>query len=333
VLAIALLVLLPAGANRGALAEIVVAGPADAVVVELGRFGSTHIEGPWLEGERTTLRIPLPASGELGIEPSVSIVPDGAGSASFRGWIEGGGLSEDLPRALLARSLPPLPRPDNTGAGAVELLVLAGAFLLAAALRRRTWVVVVIGIVAVGGVICAGIVFGPRPRCGTFPAPTRVFEGQARAGGRWLQVDVGLGALIVSPSTGFELTCAPEGILLRWIAFADPGRSWAVASFPRNVGARLACRREFVHEAPTRAENRWGELRDVWVRSPGGAWSWHGTWPAGEALGPEVPSDGAPIGWLASGLPQGVSVLLAEGGSPGAGLPGARVYLRLVGLE
>jgi hypothetical protein len=334
--------LLVRGESRCALAEVVLEGPCAAVELDLGRAGSTRVEGPLAAGERRTRLVPLPVFGEAPrLVPDVRVLPlasgEDAGAARFAGWHEDGGLSAALPHGLRARALPPVAAPQ-TRARPAEVLLLAGAFLLAVLRpRRAAWVLAVSLAAAPALYALAGA--GRAPRSGTASA-VRVFEGDA-ASGRWLQVDAAAGGLAVSPRgldtahPGFELECEPARRPLRWSVPLDAAAPWAVTDAEGRRTTRLVRRGELLTtRGLTRAANAWGDLEQVWLRDAEGGWASLGAWREGAPL-PERAPGVAPPGWLASGLPQGVEVLLARlapGAFAGEGpAPPGEVFLRQVG--
>ena len=73
--------------------------------------------------------------------------------------------------------------------------------------------------------------------------------------------------------------------------------------------------------------NAWGPMEASWVRLGAGSWRHMGPWAEGAVWPPGAGSDGAPPGWLASGLPQGP--VLWIGRRESAGLP---EWVRVVGF-
>ncbi|MDA1264913.1 MAG: hypothetical protein O2816_07540 [Planctomycetota bacterium] len=304
---IALLALLPLllsqdPTSRLHRAEVRLVGPLETFVWEReggGRSGTElHLE--LRAGEEQRLWMPIPYGLTLA-QPEVSGVPGlPSESASVLAVDDRDGELGELPVELRGRSLPPVAAQAPRLHLATLLTLVAGALVIAAT-RRRPPVACGLGVVvaAVAGWTQAA---HPPPRPGTI----RVLEGFES---RWVLVEGAQGELPIDLARDLVLrsdkSSQPIRFLghgdqegVRWSARADDAPLWRLA--PLDVGARRV----------SAALNLWGAFEDVWSREVGGAWSGHGTWELGQALGEG--GAGAPPGWLAAGLPQGRAVLIGR---------------------
>ena len=284
-------------------------GPLSRTTLRLEPGGETVLAVALLEGERRTVRVPLPALHPPALLPEAArprpqVEVEGGGSARFLGWDEApeSDFWRGVPRGVRARKPPPLPSSDPR-AGPALLLSAAAAFVLLV-LRRRSAVTVL----AATGLGAGAALLLPLAGGGE---PTAALLDADAGGARGVLVGVAAdrielvpqpegepaGRLEVSPS-GARLSIRVEGDPARWV-FAAPG-----AGLARFVTVPLTLSRE---------SNDGPSLDPVWLREPDGSWSARGRWERGAPLPPVDPAagDAAPPGWLA-GLPPGVSVLVAR---------------------
>jgi hypothetical protein len=312
-------------------------GPLEAVVLSEGGR-PTRVDAALGPGERRTVEVPLtlwspaPSGAEVAPRITLELRPEGAAGEARVGAVSDPRpdlWSAGLPATLTLRSRAPLepasPRPDP-----VRLVLLAAAWAAVLGARRRR----LLGLAA-GALGAAAILAVPAPP--VLEGELVVLEGDARAG-RWVAVRGALDRIEVEPRL-VERGVVPwvdvlgAGAPTRWRVELDPGR--APAWWLEGAGRRLY----LLSELPggprlERGRNDGPELAEVWVREPSGGWTGHGRWPAGQPLPPERPGD-PPPGWLATGLPQGIGVLLArlDAGEAGVLSPRARAgWLRLTGF-
>ncbi len=308
------------GENRWWLADVELTGPFERVVLDCGEEGSTVFHGPYLKGERTTERVPLPVVSPLGVTslgsvpaPAIEVVEYESfdGGAAFHGWsaAQPAGDWEAVPPGLRARPRPPVEvlRPRAPWSA---LLLVCGAFALGFGLRRRPW--------AVAAVACAGAiatVWLVRPLAEG--VETVVLEGDVDAA-HWVIVSAGAGRLPVDdPASVVRVESEPDGAPL---LFERDGADWSVRLAG---GALYAIRR--TPGLPDLGTARWtGAFDAVWTRDAAGSWAHRGPWVGGNPLPGQVEGDDPP-GWLRAGLPPGRTVLV--GRTP------AGTWTRVTGVE
>ncbi|TDJ67865.1 MAG: hypothetical protein E2O39_14040 [Planctomycetota bacterium] len=316
-------------------ARLDLAGPLETVELEAGR-GVTRLVLDLRAGESVRIVVPVSERSPLDlVEPRVRRVVPGAGRAAFAGWVTAPQEWEELPAGLRARVRPPV-GPRAAVVGWRTLALLGGVALLVAGARRRPVAALALGLAGAALVFLFPGTEGPGA-----PAPIRVLEGEAETG-RWLAVEAAYAQLAVEPEAVMRVETLPRDAVLDWtVRVVAADRTWS-ASAP---GAAIV---SFTALGPgeralTPARNGLGDLAEAWVRGAGGVWSARGPWPAGLALPPpesRAPGESQapdPPGWLASGLPQGVGVLVGRL-APGALAAGRTAadgptWLRLVGFD
>jgi hypothetical protein len=296
-----------AGENRLAWVDVELVGACAEVRFDCGAAGETVLRGPFLAGESRILVVPVPVASPLGIRelgavalPEVEVLPPGA-PARLRviGWSSSqpAARHEALPVALQNPPCPPrLDLPSRAGLPELLLVFSFGLWSTSVRTRRRAlfWV---------GPLVAAGAFALARGR-GAEEGASQVLAFDARAGTARL-VTCGPGRLPLLEWLEVE----PEGAFLRFECRANG------EAFVATPGVR--CRSAEVVALPDLlgSTNRFGEdLRATWTRSATGSFQGHGPWPRGTVLSAGAPSP-APPGWLASGLPQGLPVLLAHSAS------------------
>ncbi len=214
----------------------------------------------------------------------------------------------------------------------VALICLAAAALAVFAARKRAWVALGLGLL--GAALVAG---AQLRREGPAAESTRVLEGDAESG-RWMVVEGAWEELALDPNSDRAIECEPERLPLTYRGeFTASGVGWRV----HLRGGRL-WRRAGLEPGSRRLDpmaNLWGTMSETWTRGSDGSWSVRGVWPLGAPL-PDPKAGGAgPPGWLAAGLSQGRSVLVARlaedswaGESVGDRIP-SETWLRLVGFD
>jgi hypothetical protein len=294
-------------------ARLAVEGPLDGARLDCGAGGEMWLEGRLLPGERAVIEVPAPtAPTGMAVEPRVAD-PALSDRVAFDGWVEDPSAARlvAVPMGLRLRPRPALP---EWRAGSVPrslLLVLAGSFLLTLVLRARR--LLALANACVWSAV-AVLLLARTPLEG--PAGIRVLEGEAGSS-LWLAVD--------ASREGFEL-----GGERPWLVDAEPARARLSVRVPLihppglpGAGARILLRGGTLlrivgldarNRDWKRANNHWGELEEVWLRSAGGDWTFHGSWPAGAPLPAPLPDSGEhrPPSWLDPALPQGRSILLGR---------------------
>ncbi|TAJ07618.1 MAG: hypothetical protein EPO68_16240, partial [Planctomycetota bacterium] len=282
----ALLVASSALAQRVALANVDVRGPCSGLTAQLELAGTGPTAIPLDVPDGSTQRVLLPlllppdlVADDLATLRAPSLAPDG-GRASFAGWNQPSTLARwaDVPSGLRAR---PRTAPPELRAApslvACALLVAAGCAVLA---LKRAAARVAIGVCAV----LAGWAIAPQG------------DGRLATTVVW-EFDAGVSRGLAWSNARDRISIPSEGLVH---ALADPpalpigaridGSTWTW----RAEGARLWIARE--------ADPAWltrGELFYAWTRRAGGEWVALG--------GPDSPE---PPGWLVTGLPMGVDVVL-----------------------
>ncbi len=286
------------------------AGPLDELVLREPGGSSTTVSTGLGPGARVTIDVPLSATPvELARRATIETRPPGgrceleviAETDWDARWLA-------LPAGLRARTRPAV-ESDVRVPTIVEASVLGATLLAVLALRRRAIAALLAGLAG-----AALVTVLPPPEPGAPPAAISL-EGDA-ASGRWLLVEARVDELELSPPGPLRLEVEPAGAALAFrveLRASEPDR-WLV----RAAGSRLAR----VDDLPTPGErfspesNGLLDLSACWVRSSDGSWTEHGPWSRGEPLPPAI-GQAAPPGWLASGLPPGLRVMV------GRAVPGA----------
>lgn len=293
-----------AQSNRAWPAEIEITGPASSIVLSMGDAGRTIVDGELARGETRRLEVPLPAtSASMRFTPTIEFDARGSTDARVRflDWIERPSEIEALPPALRARSRPPVDR-GRVRPSIAALCVCTAALVLGASLRRRPLVVAALAIGCAAGVYAL-----PPDRDVDTIARATVYEFASGAP-RALRVEASFARLeLPAGASALAVEVLPVGTPVEWrVSLADGRRE---ASSPQGRFYRLDLA-DAAERRITREENGWGPLAEVWTRFDG-EWAARGAWSPGSPL-PAAASRGAPPGWLAAGLPQGVDVLLAR---------------------
>ncbi len=310
-------------------ATVRLTGPLDSVSFSVGEEVLTRLTGSLAKGEERELLLPFPASA-ANRTPEVKVV--GSGTATFGEWRASG---DELPNRLSRRTRPPV----STGearAPTPALLLLIASGILALSLRRRP-------LSALGvAVLIGGLAGGLSAREGAASGGgVRVLEGNSGSEA-WLTVHTALGRLDCGASLPARIEISPPGRSATWAVrlaangtprYALEGRGLALTSLRANESGGGSLDRE---------NNFLVGLSETWTRGSAGAWRAHGAWPVGGSLPPVLAEiEGSPPGWLASGLPQGVPILLGRVADPtriDPGEPGelsgraTEAWLRLTGF-
>ena len=296
--------------------EIQLEGPTQGLELGPEAFPS-RIDVELAAGERRRVRVPFVqplAQESLAAPRLLSATPSPAALDGVRAP----GSYEDLPLALRLRSLPPvesrLPRPLP-----IHVAWLGAALLLVLALRRRPVAAALAG--AGAALVLLVLPASPDGRGGATNL-VRVLEGDGDSG-RWLEVRGALDRLeLGADERGWlEHRPADRAAQLRTTAERGALRTEVVAA-----GATIHLRHERVAPVrPTREGSGGYRFRRVWVREPGAGWEARGVWSGDLPLPSPRSSGGDPPGWLAAGLPQGVTILVGELEAP----EGERSWLRL----
>lgn len=300
VLFAALATLVPLRAqNRVAFAEIEIEGPFQRAVVLAGNAGSTLVEGPIGVGETRRVLVPIAVDADMGRrEPTIAAA---SARARFLGWTERDERLAHLPAALRARPAP-LSEPARVRASVAVLLVLAAGAIVGLWLAN-SWRAAL----ACATVASIPAFFLARSAFDRDIHAVEVLDGIAGSS-TWQRTRAAWDEIVL-PSRGASFDLATESShAIRFEApldLARPARARArsaqlIATWPESWPA----------DALSRASNDLGPLSAVWVREEGN-WTFRGPWGVGAALGPPVPG-GPPPGWLVSGLPQGVELLVGE---------------------
>ncbi len=333
---LALVIGLVAAANgeRAHLAQVELVGPLSSArfepvatdgTVGAGQLGSTRVEGGLRVGERRRLVLPLPTRRPL----EVSV--EGEGSARFEAWLA---EPDEEPLAglsagLRARPLPPVEDPSRGGlAQPTWALLAAGAALVLSLRRRPAWALAL-------AVALAGTGYALERRLAPAPDPGLLLYDGDLSVGAWRRAEARAAQLSLTPpraGSAFSVVARPAQAPLSWVvsldgdwcAYAPGARVYALSSAA--PGAEKGAQGGLA-----RGANGLFDLAEVWWREAG-EWSARGPWLSGAPLSA---AEGAaqhaesPPGWLASGLPQGVPVLLARAAQDEGGRP---VWLRVTGL-
>lgn len=301
----------PDPADAGAaVVEVRLEGPLEAV--ELDRGGrTTRIVGELGPGERRTVSAPLSLWSPV---ERTDQIPEGLSIRVLPEESIGDAVIVDvapprpdlwscgLPTTLTMRSRPPLappvPRPDST-----RLLLVAAGAAVALALRKRPILALVCG-----SALAAALLVLPAAPLGS--GSVSVLEGDARTGD-WVHVRGAIGVIELAPGHLPWDDALRAGEPPHWRVVLTPGAP--VRWFLEGAGAWLYLI-ELLATPPrwTREGSDGLALTRAWIREPAGGWEDHGAWPRGAPLPEPVEQQASPPGWLAAGLPQGVSVLLGR---------------------
>jgi hypothetical protein len=284
-------------------------GPIDSVRLEaLGVF--SEVKPELAAGESRTVFVPFGGASVGSLEPSAAAaalrvtVEPAEGEAIVRAAdaVTPGKLGHGIGRRGRPPVAPSRPRPDLA-----RWLVLGGGACLLLGMRRRPRVA------AGTGAFTALLIF-VLPAAPLEGRSVRGIDGDA-ARDLWLEVNSAHERLEVRASreSWFETRGGTRAEWLvdragRWVLRAPGGE---VHSLRRSDSTPL----DPATGLPAFA------LRDVWARSADGNWSALLDWGPAEAFPPSPAPAGraaGPTGWLAAGLPQGVSVLVATPVGPGA---------------
>ncbi|MBL8860351.1 MAG: hypothetical protein JNL28_17710 [Planctomycetes bacterium] len=313
-----------AAQNRARFADVELVGPVRGVVLTIPGGGETRIEGELERGETRVVSVPVPAQASTNAPPLVSFdeplaLDETPGRARFLGWR--GGLSPlaDLSPGLRARARPALEE-TPLAISSAALVVLLTALVVTLALKRRPWLALVAGVVASAALY--PLVAKPAE---VGAARVTLIDGDT-AQDSWRRIDAARDEIVVPRDVHeFELWTEPADALVTWFAPLANENEWRA----RARGARLflASRCAGAGLTLARTGNGYAPLDSVWLREEG-EWRASSAWELDAPL-PQGRPAGAPPGWLASHLPQGVPILIArECGGP------ARTarWIRLSGL-
>ena len=316
------------GENRARIGEVEVVGPVRDVELSLGQGGDSRIEGELLDGERQRLRVPFAArgTGRPTVVPRIrwesADSSDANGTARFLGWSAEESLLDRLPPGILSRPRPPV-GPGEVALPLAALGLLPAAFLLALFTRERRATSILVSLA--GAALVLGFSSRGRDRAAAGATVLECDEGSDLA--LEIRASFATGSLDAAelPSTALEVD--PEGAQVVWIGSFQPGSPWRA----RSPGSALYFLRTY--EPGERRISSEGNLAlplaQSWVRREG-EWTARGAWPLGSPV-PDPRSGPPPPGWLSSGLPQGVSVLLGRV-EPGAGARG-EAWIRVTGFR
>lgn len=282
---------------------ITLRGPLESVVFETSPQHRTRVYVSMVAGEQRTMVVPFTVSAlSRAITPRLVSATPADGQASFVNWVESDEDWATLPPALRSRTRPPvLSRPREMSVVPFFILVATGVLVLG--IRRKPVASFVVGCIGAGAVLFSFTVIVRFP---VIIPVARVLDGDRD--GNWVEVNGGYGWL------DGEL----DGLLQVEVLPLDAPMEWSVGS---SAGFRLESLNRPVYSVsnldPGHREfrpdlNAWGSLAEVWTKDEGGRWRAHGGWELGADLPPEQPDGDLPPSWLATGLPQGRSVLVAR---------------------
>ncbi|MDZ4772308.1 MAG: hypothetical protein SGI72_04160 [Planctomycetota bacterium] len=313
--ACACLVRFAAAAGVSRMAEIELVGPLANVVIEARGGGETRIEGELQAGETRLVVVPIAFQELSSATPTIRFDDDPnplkpRGSARFVAWRASASPLSELSPGLRARARPAL------AATPIEISRAASLVLLAAAigvlyLRKKPAVALAVALVA--ALTTLPLVRAPVR---ALEATVTLVDGDVNET-RWRRIDAALDQLtLADPNPNFELACDPPDARLAWRTALD-------VQIPARVlahGARLFATRVVAVEEGvlTRESNHYAAFDEIWLREEG-EWRRGGPWNFGAPL-PRAGEPRDPPAWLASSLPQGISILVARV-SPGPGRP------------
>ena len=308
-------------------ASVHFSGPLNEVVFHIDGADVTHFVGALVAGEERELIIPFPELASRR-EPKARII--GSGQVEFRGWLESEALPT-LPGRLSHRTRPPVAA-AAARIPTVALLLLLGSTILALSLRRRPWGALTAS-VALG--LAAGVLTARDGAGGRMME--RLVEGDSREE-FWIQIETARGEIACGTSLPAKVEISPAGNPVRWTVRLGPDGE------PRYSIKASAATLSLVRKLPgtaalfDRQRNDFAELEECWIRAETGGFKAHGPWKLGLSLPAPQETGSSPPGWLASGLPQGVPVLLGRmaerpgffGRNTGSvASPAGRTWLRL----
>lgn len=298
--------------DQARLAEIELKGPLQNVVVHAAGGGRTRIEGDLAAGETRVLTVPIAQPDGTSSAPAITFDAEldparANGSARFVRWRERAGALSKLGPGVRARARPALAETVVAISSAAPL-VLLGAAIVVVSVRRRPWI-------ALGVALAAAAALFPLVKAPArdLEASVTLVDGDAQAA-VWRRVDAAFDTLAL-PAEDLDLALEtdPAGVAVEWHVPLDRTQPVRVRS-PRT---RLFALRgiEVGDGVLGRARNGYAAFDDAWLREDG-VWKHVGPWDLGAPL-PVLGTEGMPPAWLASGLPQGVPVLVARerGGS------------------
>ena len=295
------------GGERVRWARIEVDGPLASVRLDAMPAGMVELTGPLEQGEHRVIEVPVPVSvrntNAVGGEPRVEVV-GGTGLARFAAWSESGSTT------AVAGAVAWPAVPGSLGAVPLPvLMLLAAAFLVGLALRRRPAACALLALVSSG--LVALLMVSAKPSSPSL----RLLEMGASGNPAWHVIDAARNACQISVERPVELVVLPENIPLRVRMPMDSDTPASARLEAR--GATVYVRRLLAPgpRALTRGMNRWGRLDATWLRGADGAWTARGVWELGQPLpGPiDEPSDGGlPPGHLNPALPQGIEILIGR---------------------
>jgi hypothetical protein len=331
--------------SRVSLAEVDIEGPLSEVVLDLGTAGSTRIVGELVAGESRRILVPLaPRSDADRITPTIRIRPEPMGlapdleprgRARFLGWQNRASPLDALSIGLRERPRPAVAESSASLSRATPFALLAAAIVVLA-LRRRPVLALASSVVASAALVL--VVHRPDAEASTAVV---LVDGDVDSD-RWRRVDAAFARIEVPADVGaFELWVEPAGAPVFWRVPLD--WSWGGSSGGSSSGTGGTARAEvaspgarlfLVSTLPggaalfSRERNQDAALDRAWLREEG-TWTWRGPWPLSAALTAALPRAGpdtAPPSWLASGLPQGVAVLVGRVAGSG------NTWMRIAGL-
>lgn len=307
-------------------ARIRLTGPLQKVVFDGGEAGSTRVACDLRAGEELVREVPFPVRPGSALPTPVDVTE---GSCEVLGW-------SDTARTRVARRLwrrpraVPVERPVQLPL-ATLLLCLGGTTLIFALRKRASLALSTAAAFGVGGFFLA---LSESPRA---PGSILVLEGDLEAG-VWARVRSSRSfAERVDWQRIDRLEVRPVETPLAVDVDLKSREGEVSVLAPGALLHELSAATDLDAETLTSRANALGDFDLVWVRDAGGAWSARLPWKRGR----DLPSRGsrasslAPPGWLASGLPQGIPVIvgrLAGGGQSASGREGEECWVRATGL-
>jgi len=284
-------------------------GPLESARFEaLGVVSEVRLE--LAAGETRNLLLPFGGGSVGSLEPAVAAAALQARVTPSAGWATVRALEADgpgpAPRGLTRRGRPPV-APERPSPDRARWLILVGGVVVLAGVRKRPRAA------SATGAVTAALLLA---------LPAAPLEGRSLRGidgdfarDHWIEVRSANEQLELPAGPGgwFEVRGAAAG---EWLV-EEAGR-WVL----RAAGGEVHSLRESAAVPVDPATGRpIHALRDVWTRTADGRWTEREDWGLGEAFPPEAAASSTaagPTGWLAAGLPQGVTVLVAAPLGPGA---------------
>lgn len=321
------LVLLAGGAcafDLARFAEIELVGPLANVVIQAAGGGRTRVEGTLASGETRVVVVPIAQPDGSTIAPVITFDADpdpsrAIGAARFVRWRDKTATLASLSAGLRARARPALAETAVVISRAAPLVLLAAAIVVVFT-RRRPFVTIAVALVAAAA--SYPLVTAPVR---DLEASVTLLDGDVRATS-WRRVSGALDELtLAGGDTEFVLESDPVDATVTWFVSLDRSHSARV----RANGTRLFATRAVAmnENVLSRARNGYAAFDAVWLREAG-QWKHFGPWEFGAPL-PAPQGDGAPPGWLASALPQGIPILIARERSASAR---SATWVRVSGL-